>query len=125
MNIDGQYYTCENSDCENHDPDNTTWKFNCLNTTTASTSYSCEDLMLGTLMKSREKILGEIMVAAEPTVQFPRMMNCLNIYPTFALVLDNNNYGLARQIMLQAVTAEHITQDDYDLIDGILPPNAE
>lgn len=74
-----------------------------------------------TPLKTRVELLAEIMTDAEPTTQLPRLLNALDLYPSFAIALDNFNYLLARSRMGLALTNGDIIQDDYDLIDGILP----
>jgi hypothetical protein len=71
--------------------------------------------------KSRQNILNEILAAAEPTVQLPRMLNALDKYPSFIAALDGYNYPLARTRLDLAVANTDITQDDYDLADSKIP----
>lgn len=66
-------------------------------------------------------ILALIMSTAESETQFPRMLAAIDKYPSFTMMLDANNYALARQRMAEALSTEDIIQADYDLIDSIIP----
>ena len=71
--------------------------------------------------KDRNTIMTEILYAAEPTAQLPRLLAALDSYPSFAIFLDNFNYPYARMRMQYAMSLGAITQDDYDLIDSVVP----
>ena len=45
--------------------------------------------------KRREKIMGEVLSAAEPVTQLPRLLNALRKYPEIVTMLDNDNYSLS------------------------------
>lgn len=71
--------------------------------------------------KSRCCIMSELLNSCEPTTQLPRCMAAMDHNATFIAALDNDNWPLARSRAAAAVTAGDLTQDDYDLIDSILP----
>jgi len=72
--------------------------------------------------EGRGEIMGEIFRAMEADpAQVTRMLGALDKRPTFAFVIDNGRYDLARMIAGEEVTAGAITAADYSLIDGILP----
>jgi hypothetical protein len=71
--------------------------------------------------KSRVQITTEILHACEPTVQLPRCMAALDKNATFIAALDNDNWALARSRLMVALAGGEITQEDYDMIDAIMP----
>lgn len=70
---------------------------------------------------TRTKIMGDIYDQAEPETQLPRLMAALNTAPVFIVALDNYNFDLARLILGQLLTGGAITQEDFDLINSIIP----
>jgi len=73
---------------------------------------------LKTDLKSRTTIMSEIFSGAEPTTQFPRLVDAIDL--AFIVALDNFNHDFARQRLGVLKDAGDITQADYDFIDGIL-----
>ena len=74
-------------------------------------------------VSERVKIMGDIFLAFTSPEQANRLIAAIDLYPSFMVALDSGNYVLARGRMSLALDAEVIIQDDYDLVDGILPSN--
>jgi hypothetical protein len=67
------------------------------------------------------EIMSELFASCEPTTQLPRCMAALDHNAVFVLALDHDNWPLARARVAAAVATGDLLQEDYDLIDSILP----
>jgi hypothetical protein len=71
--------------------------------------------------KTCTEILHDAFSLMEPVIQMPRILNALDKWASFAFALTNDNYSVARGRLALALAAEDITQDDYNLIDSVIP----
>ena len=70
---------------------------------------------------TRINILGQVIAAAEPATQLPRILDAVDGYCSFVLALDHSNYTLARSRLATARQRNVINQADYDLIISFIP----
>ncbi len=71
--------------------------------------------------KERRAIMAEVLSAAEPAEQLPRLLRAINTHSSVIIALDNLNYGLAIMCLQMALADGALTQDDYDLIASKIP----
>ncbi len=71
--------------------------------------------------KERKEIMAEVLMAAEPATQLPRLLRSINTHSSVIVALDNLNYPLATICLQMALADGAITQDDYDLIFSKIP----
>ncbi len=71
--------------------------------------------------RTKEEILRDIFNNVTSAEQVGRLINALDAFPSFEVMLGQKRYDLARQRVAAGLTAEVIIQDDYDLIDQQLP----
>ena len=79
------------------------------------------DVPLSTPEPTRIELFAAILGASTSLEQLDRFLNALDHYPSFSAALDNKNYTLARTRLSKALTNNKIIQEDYDLVDSIIP----
>lgn len=73
------------------------------------------------IVKKRQTIINEIYYNCSSDEQRNRLMNAINKYTVFYVALKDYSYNFARQIMQQALANNDITEEDYELVNSILP----
>jgi hypothetical protein len=66
-------------------------------------------------------IMRNIMMAAEPEIQFPRLMAVLDNHAAFMLALDAQNYLLAKSRVQLAYDEAELVEEDYILVMSQIP----
>ena len=72
-------------------------------------------------LPTREYIMTEILTSVTSTEQLLRLLDALDKYPSFSIILDSKNYPLADTRMQLALAYDDITTDDYAMISAMLP----
>jgi len=71
--------------------------------------------------KARIEIMSDIFWSCADQEQLGRLLNAVDIVPSFVVALDNGNYPLARSRVALVYSQEHITEADYNLVMSIVP----
>ena len=72
-------------------------------------------------VRTKQEIMKDIFYSVTSQEQSMRLIAALDAYPSFEVMIGQTSYDLARQRAATALSAEVLTQDDYDLIDSKLP----